>query len=55
MLGLFQNEEEAANSPIIAGRMPLPGYIRYQDRNGDGIISNATRYGVYRKECSSDP
>lgn len=50
-MGLFQNEEEIANSPIIAGRMPLPGYIRYQDRNGDGIISKEQDMGYIGKSA----
>lgn len=38
-LGLFQSQEEIANSATIPGVSARPGDIRYLDRNGDGIIS----------------
>lgn len=37
--GLFQSEEEIKNSPTVRGYKALPGYIKYRDRNGDGIIT----------------
>ncbi len=37
--GLFQNQEEIDNSPLIEGKAVRPGDIRYQDINGDGVIS----------------
>ncbi|MBP1613300.1 MAG: TonB-dependent Receptor Plug Domain protein [Bacteroidetes bacterium] len=43
--GLFQSEEDIANSPTITGSAVLPGYIKYADRNGDGVISYAQDMG----------
>lgn len=37
--GLFQSEEEIANSPLIEGKDVRVGDIKYVDRNGDGVIS----------------
>ena len=37
--GLFQSEEEIANSATMPDRPAYPGYIKYMDRNGDGIIT----------------
>jgi TonB-linked SusC/RagA family outer membrane protein len=39
-LGLFQSEEEIANSATILGSAVRVGDIKYLDRNGDGIISH---------------
>lgn len=39
-LGLYQDAEDAANSPHIAGYTPQPGDIKYKDLNGDGVIDN---------------
>jgi TonB-linked SusC/RagA family outer membrane protein len=39
-LGLFQSEEEIANSATIPGSAVRVGDIKYLDRNGDGIISH---------------
>jgi TonB-linked SusC/RagA family outer membrane protein len=39
-LGLFQSEEEIANSAIIPGSPPRVGDVKYLDRNGDGVISH---------------
>ncbi|WP_293944695.1 MULTISPECIES: SusC/RagA family TonB-linked outer membrane protein [unclassified Sphingobacterium] len=38
-LGLFQSEEEIANSPKQTGSIK-PGDIKYKDFNGDGIINS---------------
>ena len=37
-LGLYQNAQDAATSPHIAGYTPQPGDIKYKDLNGDGVI-----------------
>lgn len=47
--GLFQSQEEIDNAPTITGSPVLPGYIRYQDRNGDGKISYAQDMGYVGK------
>lgn len=47
--GLFQSEDEIANSPTIPGSPVLPGYIRYKDRNGDGKITYAQDIGYVGK------
>lgn len=39
-LGLFQSEEEIANSATIPGSAVRLGDVKYLDRNGDGIISH---------------
>ena len=44
-LGLFQDEADVANSPTIPGSNVAPGYIKYQDRNGDGKITYAQDMG----------
>ena len=38
-LGLFKDEEDVRNSPTQFGKV-LPGDIKYQDVNGDGIINS---------------
>ena len=37
--GLFQSQEDIDKSATITGKDVLPGYIKYKDRNGDGVIS----------------
>ncbi|HTM99165.1 MAG TPA: SusC/RagA family TonB-linked outer membrane protein [Pedobacter sp.] len=37
--GFFQNQQEINSSAKIAGYIPVPGDIKYQDLNGDGIIN----------------
>jgi len=37
--GLYQNAQDAATSPHIAGYTPQPGDIKYKDLNGDGVIN----------------
>jgi hypothetical protein len=49
--GLFQNQDEIDNSPTITGSPVLPGYIKYQDRNGDGKISYAQDMGYVGKSA----
>lgn len=43
--GLFQSQEQIDNSATITGSNVLPGYIKYKDRNGDGVISYAQDMG----------
>lgn len=38
-LGLFKDEEDVRNSPTQFGKV-MPGDIKYQDVNGDGIINS---------------
>ena len=38
-MGLFQTEEEISNAATDASRPAYPGYIRYKDLNGDGVIT----------------
>lgn len=38
-LGLFQSQEEIANSPYQSGDIQ-PGDIKFKDLNGDGVINN---------------
>lgn len=51
-LGLFQDEEEIANSQTIPGSAVLPGYIKYLDRNGDGSITYAQDMGYVGKSST---
>jgi TonB-linked SusC/RagA family outer membrane protein len=37
--GLYQNAQDAASSPHIAGYVPQAGDIKYKDLNGDGVIN----------------
>lgn len=46
-IGLFQSEEEIANSPNQ--RNVLPGNIKYKDQNGDNIIDGEDRVVLNRK------
>ena len=39
--GLFQTQDDIDASPIVDGAKVLPGYIKYQDLNGDGKITYA--------------
>ena len=39
-LGLFQSEEEIANSATIQGSAVRLGDVKYLDRNGDGVITH---------------
>ncbi len=39
--GLFKSQEEIDASPLVEGYKVLPGYIKYQDLNGDGKITYA--------------
>lgn len=47
--GLFQSEEEIANSATIPGSPVAPGYVKYTDRNGDGVITAAQDQGYVGK------
>ena len=46
-IGLFQSEEEIANSPNQVN--VLPGNIKYKDQNGDNIIDGEDRVVLNRK------
>ncbi|QDH79754.1 TonB-dependent receptor [Echinicola soli] len=43
MEGIFQTEEEVNNSPAQFNDNTLPGDIKYQDQNNDGIINDDDR------------
>jgi TonB-linked SusC/RagA family outer membrane protein len=45
--GLYQNDAEIAQGPISFAGV-LPGYIRYKDLNGDGIINAIDRTWIGR-------
>jgi TonB-linked SusC/RagA family outer membrane protein len=45
--GLFQNEEEMATAALTTYEVK-PGFIRYKDLNGDGIINHADRTWISR-------
>lgn len=47
--GLFQTEEEIANAATIKGSKVVPGYIKYVDQNGDGVISADQDQGYFGK------
>lgn len=51
-LGLFKNGEDINNSATITGSAVLPGYIKYADRNGDGVISYAQDMGYVGKSST---
>jgi TonB-linked SusC/RagA family outer membrane protein len=42
--GYFQNENDVQNYPKLTGVTPIPGNIKYKDKNGDGIIDNNDWY-----------
>lgn len=48
-LGLFQTEDEIANSPTIEGTQAKVGDIKYLDRNGDGKITYSQDMGYVGK------
>ena len=50
--GLFQSEDEIANSATVVGYKALPGYIKYVDRNGDGVITAAQDQGYVGKSST---
>lgn len=50
--GLFQSDEDIANSATIPGSAVLPGYIKYTDRNGDGMITYAQDMGYVGKSST---
>lgn len=47
--GLFQDEDEIEKSATIPGSAVVPGYIKYVDRNGDGVITYAQDMGYVGK------
>ena len=50
--GLFQTTQDIANAATISGSPVLPGYIKYLDRNGDGVISYAQDMGYVGKSST---
>ncbi len=38
MIGIFQSQQEIANSPTQVLRTPEPGQIKIKDQNGDGVV-----------------
>lgn len=38
--GLYQTQQDVVNSAHISGITPLPGDIKYEDLNGDGVIDD---------------
>ena len=44
--GLFQTDEEAANSPHLSGVVPKAGDIRYINKNDDNVINDDDRFVV---------
>ncbi|HTN38669.1 MAG TPA: TonB-dependent receptor, partial [Arachidicoccus sp.] len=42
--GYFQNLDDIKNLPKFVGLDVVPGDIRYQDKNGDGVIDDNDRY-----------
>jgi TonB-linked SusC/RagA family outer membrane protein len=50
-LGLFQSEEEIANSATLPGKAVRPGDIKYLDRNGDGTITYEQDRGYIGKSA----
>ena len=49
--GLFRDEADIANSPTIPGKQVRPGYIKYVDRNGDGMITYDQDMGYVGKSA----
>lgn len=47
--GLFQSEREIEDSPTFPDRKAIPGYIKYKDLNGDGIITLEQDQGYFGK------
>ncbi len=50
--GLFKDEADIATSPTVVGYKALPGYIKYVDRNGDGVITAAQDQGYVGKSST---
>ncbi len=50
--GLYQNEEDVMNNPNVRGYVALPGYIMYEDINGDGIVTAAQDQGYFGKSST---
>ena len=50
-LGLFESEEDIANSATMPGKSVRPGDIKYLDRNGDGIITYEQDRGYIGKSA----
>ncbi len=44
-IGIWQSQEEINANPSLAG-IDKPGYVRYEDINGDGTITNADRVSL---------
>ncbi|MDY3783508.1 MAG: TonB-dependent receptor [Candidatus Cryptobacteroides sp.] len=50
--GLYQSQDEIDNSAIDPTRPPLPGYIRYKDMDGDGIINYRKDQGYFSRSIT---
>lgn len=50
--GLFQSEEEIKHSATIKGSKAIPGYVKYRDINGDGIVTAAQDQGYFGKSST---
>lgn len=50
--GLYQSDEDIANYTTVKGYKALPGYIKYVDRNGDGIVTAAQDQGYVGKSST---
>ena len=42
-IGLFQSDEEIANSALPLGAVVKPGDVKYKDQNGDGVVNEKDR------------
>lgn len=50
--GLWQSDEEIENSVNKPDSKCIPGYVRYKDVNGDGIISYSQDQGYFGKSAT---
>lgn len=50
--GFFVDENDIANSATIPGKAVRPGYIKYVDRNGDGVITYEQDMGWVGKSAT---
>lgn len=50
--GLFRDDADVANSPVMVDKPVRPGYIKYVDRNGDGVITYDQDMGYVGKSAT---
>lgn len=50
--GLFRDEADIANSAVMVDKPVRPGYIKYVDRNGDGVITYDQDMGYVGKSAT---